>query len=260
MPASVVYAFLCETLLEITTYIVVNGRRRRRILIQVHIEDAGYIEGKTVIPTLSISLQQASIIGLIGGNGAGKSTTIQAMLGTLPFAQVTHTLPNTFGYVPERPILYEYYTLREHIELLIHTIDEPNDTLLERAYMLCDTFKLRDKLDHYPIQFSKGMQQKVMLILAFTPMHTFYIVDEPFMGLDPQAIRALLLLLEERRHTGATILMSTHALDTAEKLCDSFLCMHEGVLIAQGTLHELQMDEDESLLTIFDRVIEEVSL
>ena len=219
-----------------------------------------YIQGKTVIQHVAFTLPTAAIIGLIGGNGAGKSTTIQAMLGTLPHANVTHTLPTMFGYVPERPILYEYYTLREHIELLIQTIDAPNDELWARAYALCETFKLYDKLDHYPIQFSKGMQQKVMLILAFTPMHSFYIVDEPFMGLDPQAIRALLLLLQERRQAGATILMSTHALDTAERLCDSFLCMHEGRLIANGTLVALRREGEESLLTIFDRIIEEVAL
>lgn len=113
-----------------------------------------YIQGKTVIQHVAFTLPTAAIIGLIGGNGAGKSTTIQAMLGTLPHANVTHTLPTMFGYVPERPILYEYYTLREHIELLIQTIDAPNDELWARTYALCETFKLYDKLDHYPIQYS----------------------------------------------------------------------------------------------------------
>lgn len=83
--------------------------------------------------------------------------------------------------------------------------------------------------------------------------------DEPFMGLDPQAIRALLTLLKARRLDGATILLSTHALDTAERLCDTFLCMDQGRLIAQGTLQALR-ERDETLLDVFDRLMEEARI
>lgn len=225
----------------------------------IHIQNAGYVQGKAIIEQLSFSLPQHAIVGLIGGNGAGKSTTIQAIMHTLPYADVTHQLPTYYGYVPERPILYEYYTLREHIQLLVHTMDEEAEHLWARALQLCDTFRLTQHLDDYPIQFSKGMQQKVMLVLAFTPKHLFYIIDEPFMGLDPQAIRALLTLLKARRLDGATILLSTHALDTAERLCDTFLCMDQGRLIAQGTLQALR-ERDETLLDVFDRLMEEARI
>lgn len=221
----------------------------------IHIQHGGYIQHKSVIEDVQFSLPNHAIIGLIGGNGAGKSTTIQALLQTLPYADVTHNLPAQLGYVPERPIIYEYYTLREHIHLLIQMFRKDEAALWQRALDLCETFKLHHKLDDYPIQFSKGMQQKVMLVLAFTPTYDFYIVDEPFMGLDPQAIRALLQLLRNCRDNGATILMSTHALDTAERLCDTFLCVHEGRLIAQGTLQELQRDPSDTLLDVFDDVI-----
>lgn len=226
-------------------------------MIAVHIEQAGYTTNNTVIRDIQFSLIPGQIIGLIGGNGAGKSTTIQAMLGTIAFNNSNIELPMRFGYVPERPILYEYYTLREHIHLLIQTLEDSKASLWARSEELCSLFKMSDKLDDYPTSFSKGMQQKVMLILAFTPLYTVYIIDEPFMGLDPQAIRQLLLLLQQRREDGAAILMSTHALDTAEKLCDAFICLHSGQLLAQGTLKELQSVPDEPLLDIFDRVIEE---
>lgn len=223
----------------------------------IYIEEGGYEEKTSVITDIRFTLQEGEIIGLIGGNGAGKSTTIQAMLGTLPYVKGEVTLP-TFGYVPERPILYDYYTLAEHIHLLVQCSAQP-ETVQKRAYELASLFKLDTHFEEYPTTFSKGMQQKVMLILAFAPRYSFYIVDEPFMGLDPQAIRALIRLLIELRDEGATILLSTHALDTAEKMCNRFLCLHNGVLIAQGSLQALQQHRDEPLLDIFDRVIDEVT-
>ncbi|OCS90709.1 ATP-binding cassette domain-containing protein [Caryophanon latum] len=110
----------------------------------IPIQHGGYIQNKPVLQDVQFSLPAHAIIRLIGGNGAGKSTTIQALLQTLPYAEVTHNLPNYLGYVPERPILYEYYTLREHIHLLIQMFSENEAALWQRALDLCKTFKLHD--------------------------------------------------------------------------------------------------------------------
>ena len=224
-------------------------------MISIHIKEAGYVQGQAVLQNINFSLPPGKLIGLIGANGAGKSTTIQSMMGTIPFFQGEITI-DTYGYVPERPILYEYYTLWEHIDLLIRTIGQDENELKHRAKELCRVFRLNDKLYEYPIHFSKGMQQKVMLILALMPKYDLYILDEPFMGLDPQAIRKLIQLIEEYKSQGAAILMSTHALDTAEKICDSFICMHDGALLKQGSLQQLQRYPEQSLLEIFDELIE----
>jgi len=224
-------------------------------LISIHIKEAGYVQGQAVLQNINFSLPPGKLIGLIGANGAGKSTTIQSMMGTIPFFQGEITI-DTYGYVPERPILYEYYTLWEHIDLLIRTLGQDENELKHRAKELCRVFRLNDKLYEYPIHFSKGMQQKVMLILALTPKYDLYILDEPFMGLDPQAIRKLIQLIEEYKSQGAAILMSTHALDTAEKICDSFICMHNGALLKQGSLQELQRYPGQELLEIFDELID----
>ncbi len=224
-------------------------------MISIHIKEAGYVQGQAVLQNINFSLPPGKLIGLIGANGAGKSTTIQSMMGTIPFFQGEITI-DTYGYVPERPILYEYYTLWEHIDLLIRTLGQDENELKHRAKELCRVFRLNDKLYEYPIHFSKGMQQKVMLILALTPKYDLYILDEPFMGLDPQAIRKLIQLIEEYKSQGAAILMSTHALDTAEKICDSFICMHDGALLKQGSLQQLQRYPEQSLLEIFDELIE----
>ena len=224
-------------------------------MISIHIKEAGYVQGQAVLQNINFSLPPGKLIGLIGANGAGKSTTIQSMMGTIPFFQGEITI-DTYGYVPERPILYEYYTLWEHIDLLIRTLGQDENELKHRAKDLCRVFRLNDKLYEYPIHFSKGMQQKVMLILALMPKYDLYILDEPFMGLDPQAIRKLIQLIEEYKSQGAAILMSTHALDTAEKICDSFICMHNGALLKQGSLQQLQRYPEQSLLEIFDELIE----
>lgn len=225
------------------------------MMVSIHIKKAGYSESAPILHDVQFAIPQGKLIGLIGANGAGKSTTIQSIMGTIPFFEGKVQL-TTYGYVPERPILYEYLTLWEHIDLLIRTVGQNENELKNRAKELCKTFRLDDKLHLYPVHFSKGMQQKVMLILAFTPTYDFYILDEPFMGLDPQAMRRLIQLVAEEKARGAAILMSTHALDTAEKICDGFVCMHDGEVLKQGTLHEMQRYEGQSLLELFDELIE----
>lgn len=224
-------------------------------MVAIYIKRAGYSESSPVLENVQFTIPQGKLIGLIGANGAGKSTTIQAMMGTIPFFEGEVQL-ETYGYVPERPILYEYLTLWEHIDLLIRTVGQDENELKRRAKELCKTYRLDDKLHLYPVHFSKGMQQKVMLILAFTPTYDFYILDEPFMGLDPQAMRRLIQLVAEEKARGAAILMSTHALDTAEKICDGFICMHDGRILKQGTLGEMRRYREQSLLELFDELIE----
>lgn len=225
-------------------------------MVLINIRSAGYSKQEPVIENIKFAIPAGHLIGLIGANGAGKSTTIQAIMGTIAYCDGDLHIP-THGYVPERPILYEHFTLWEHIQFLIQTVGQDESTLKARAKELCKVFRLSQKYHEYPTHFSKGMQQKVMLILAFTPIYKFYIVDEPFMGLDPQAMRKLLTLLTEYKQAGAAILMSTHALDTAEKICDAFVLLHEGRLLEQGTLQQLQNGRNISLLQVFDEIIEE---
>ena len=103
------------------------------------------------------------------------------------------------------------------------------------------TFRLSDKLDWFPANFSKGMKQKVMIICAFLTEPSLYIIDEPFLGLDPLAINDLIDLMLEMKKTGASILMSTHILSTAERFCDKFIVLHEGRVIADGDLAALRV-------------------
>ncbi|MDM5248969.1 ABC transporter ATP-binding protein [Lysinibacillus sp. G4S2] len=226
--------------------------------IDINIHTGGYVEEENVIADIQFQVNSGELVGLIGSNGAGKSTTLQAMMGVLPIMDGQVSI-GTYGYIPERPILYEYFTLWEHIDFYMRVAGK-EASLTDRAQELLNIFKLDHKLHDYPTTFSKGMQQKVMLILAFLDNHSSYILDEPFMGLDPQAMRKLLTILDELKAQGAAILMSTHALDTAEKICDRFILIDRGRIIQQGTLTSLRltMKQDKaSLLDIFDTLLEE---
>ncbi|MBM7712512.1 ABC transporter ATP-binding protein [Enterococcus xiangfangensis] len=207
-----------------------------------------------VLKDIDFEVNNGEMIGLIGLNGAGKSTTIKNIIGLLTPQKGTITVdgltlqkdPENYrkkiGYIPETPSLYEELTLREHIEVTAMAYDIPKETAMQRAESLLKTFRLENRLDWFPVNFSKGMKQKVMVLCAFLIQPSLYIIDEPFLGLDPLAINALLELMVTMKNQGAAILMSTHILATAEKYCDRFVVLHEGEVRAQGTLQELQAE------------------
>ncbi len=211
----------------------------------------GYF-GNPVLKDVSFEIADGELVGLIGLNGAGKSTTIQEVIGLLtPYSgmieldgltlqQDIAAYRKKIGFIPETPSLYEELTLREHIEVTALAYGIAADVALERAEKLLETFRLSDKLDWFPVNFSKGMKQKVMIICAFLCEPSLYIIDEPFMGLDPLAIQDLIDLMLEMKRAGSSILMSTHILSTAEKFCDKFVVLHEGRVLASGTLDELR--------------------
>lgn len=209
-----------------------------------------------VLKDLNFQVQAGELVGLIGLNGAGKSTTIKEIIGLLQpqtgsvklngltLAMDAAAYRKQIGYIPETPVLYEELTLKEHIEITAMAYDIPLEVAMERAEKLLKTFRLSNKLEWFPANFSKGMKQKVMVLCAFLIEPALYIIDEPFLGLDPLAIHALLELMNQMKTSGASILMSTHILATAEKYCDRFILLHEGKIRAQGTLADLQAEFD----------------
>ncbi|WP_423215235.1 ABC transporter ATP-binding protein [Streptococcus equinus] len=219
-----------------------------------------------VLKNISFEVNDGELVGLIGLNGAGKSTTINEIIGLLtPYqGQITLdglTLANNqadyrkkIGFIPETPSLYEELTLREHLETVAMAYDLDFEAAMARAKELLKLFRLFDKLDWFPINFSKGMKQKVMIICAFMVNPSLFIVDEPFLGLDPLAISDLTDLLAQEKAKGKAILMSTHVLDAAEKMCDRFVILHHGQVRAVGNLAELREafgQEDASLNDIY---------
>lgn len=205
-----------------------------------------------VLKNVSFSVADGELVGLIGLNGAGKSTTIKEIIGLLSLyegriqidgkslAEDSEAYRKAIGFIPETPSLYEELTLREHLEVVMLAYDLDQEETWKRVEGLLKLFRLEERLDWYPVQFSKGMKQKVMIICAFMIEPSLLIVDEPFLGLDPVAIADLIGLLEAEKEKGTSILMSTHVLDSAEKLCDRFVILHHGQVLAEGTLATLR--------------------
>ena len=228
-----------------------------------------------VLKDVSFEVGNGQLVGLIGLNGAGKSTTINEIIGLLtPYkGQIQidglelRNNPSDYrkkiGFIPETPSLYEELTLREHIETVAMAYDIEQETAFKRVDKLLEMFRLKEKLDWFPVHFSKGMKQKVMIICAFVVDPSLFIVDEPFLGLDPVAIADLIQLLDEEKKKGKSILMSTHVLDSAEKMCDSFVILHKGQVRAKGSLTELRTQfqmPDASLNDIYLALTEEAVL
>lgn len=205
-----------------------------------------------VLKDISFDVKEKELVGLIGLNGAGKSTTIKHIIGLmephkgtvkindLSFTENKEAYRRQFTFVPETPVLYEELTLEEHLKLTAMAYGLKEADYKQRVGPLLSEFRMEKRLNWFPAHFSKGMKQKVMILCAFLVQPSLYIVDEPFVGLDPLGIQSLLDLMKKMKENGAGILMSTHILATAEKYCDRFVILHEGKIRAKGTLEELR--------------------
>ena len=207
---------------------------------------------RPVIKDINFELKKGEIVGLIGLNGAGKSTTIKHMLGLLTpmegqltisdidIKQDVEAYRRKLSYIPEAPVIYDELTLQEHINMTAMAYNIDKEEAMKRANPLLKTFRLENELDIFPSHFSKGMKQKVMIICAFIVDPELYIIDEPFLGLDPLGIQSMLDLMVEKKEENRTVLMSTHILATAEKYCDRFLIIDKGQIVAFGNIDELR--------------------
>lgn len=208
----------------------------------------GYFPHKPVLKDVTFSVAPGEMVGLIGLNGAGKSTTIKHILGLLKpqkgeiringstLSESPETYRSSFAYVPETPELYEELTIREHLELTARAYDISRTDWQARSEKLLQTFNMTEKVNSFSGHLSKGMKQKVMIMNALLTEPPLYIIDEPFLGLDPLGIRSLLDLMVELKQQGASFLISSHILSTIERYCERFIVLHQGVIAAQGEL------------------------
>lgn len=212
---------------------------------------SGY-RGIPVLKKINFTIPYGEIVGLIGLNGAGKSTLLKTILGLIKPIEGHITIGNQtinehqsqfsqqLAYIPETPVLYEELTLKEHLEMTALGYGLPVETVMERAKPLLKLFRLENHLNWFPIHFSKGMKQKVMIICAMVTDAKVMIIDEPFLGLDPLAIKHFTELLQQRAQQGTAIIFTTHVLMIAEQLCDQYLMLQAGEIIAKGDLKTIQ--------------------
>ncbi|MFC4596979.1 ABC transporter ATP-binding protein [Cohnella hongkongensis] len=207
----------------------------------------GYSRRRPVLHDVSMTLNGGELLGLIGLNGAGKSTAIKHILGLMvphsgevrvagaTLEENRELYRTSIAYVPEQPSLYPNLTVREHLRWTSMAYGIDKGAAEERTDELARTFRMTEAMKALPDTLSKGMKQKVMLMNALLVRPALLIIDEPFLGLDPLAIRGLVGALDEVREQGTAILLSSHILSALERKADRLVVLHKGRLIAEGT-------------------------
>jgi len=203
----------------------------------------------SAVEDLSFSVNGGEIVGLLGPNGAGKTTTIRCVTSLLQ-PSGGHILLNGFdvaddpvsakralAFVPEIPNPYEMLTVMEHLRFVAAAYRTEEEMV--HAEEILKRLDLWEKRNDLGASLSKGMRQKLACACAFIHRAQIFCFDEPLIGLDPRGMRELKSMLIERRAQGNAILISTHMLDTAERLCDRVIIMNRGRLVAEGTVPEL---------------------
>ncbi len=210
-----------------------------------------YGNDKKVVNNVSLTVESGDIYGFIGHNGAGKSTTIRAVVGVLDFNEGEifidgHSVKDEpieckklTAYIPDNPDLYENLTGIQYLSFIsdVFEIDEKKSQSLIKKYG--DMFEITDSLGDLISSYSHGMKQKVAIISALIHEPKLMVLDEPFVGLDPKASFTLKQIMHEMCENGAAVFFSTHVLDVAEKLCNKIAIIKKGEIIDTGTMEEL---------------------
>lgn len=224
------------------------------------------------VDNMSFRVANGEILGLIGPNGAGKTTILRSVAGIIQpnsgrviingfdLAANEQSAKRNLAFVPETPSLYDMLTVYEHLRFIAMAYSTL-DRLDERAMDLLERFDLIDKKNELVLSLSKGMKQKLAVVCAFIHDARVLLFDEPLMGIDPKGGRELKDMMLSARESGCSVLVSTHMLDTAERLCDRVLIIDHGRKVAEGTLQEIhekvQMGKDASLEDMFLKLTED---
>ncbi len=206
----------------------------------------------TVVNGLDLRVERGQIYGLLGPNGSGKSTTLRMLTGILaPSAGSAiicgHDLwkepekaKAVMGYVPDEPVLYEKLSAKEFLDFVGELHGVPGSDRRARIDRLVHVLDLEEKASDLIESYSRGMKQKVSIAASLIHHPHLLILDEPITGLDPVSTRILKTVLRKMTEIGAGILMSTHLLEVAERLCDKIGILVGGRLVAEGSVAELR--------------------
>ena len=221
-------------------------------------------DGKLALNHLNLTLESGEIVGLIGHNGAGKSTTIKSLVSVINLTQGQIfvdgkelssnrlEIKKKIGYVADSPDLFLRLTANEFWELVATSYDMTTAEVEARLGELLAIFDFASHRYEVIESFSHGMRQKVFVIGALLSDPDIWVLDEPLTGLDPQAAFDLKQMMREHANKGNTVLFSTHVLEVAEQLCDKIAILKKGELIFYGTVEELKAQHpDQSLETIY---------
>lgn len=205
-----------------------------------------------VLHELDLSIEKGELFGFLGPNGAGKTTTIKIMTGLLlpssgsvtvagyDVVEDPYEVKRRIGFVPDRPFLYDKLTGWEFLEFVGHLYRLDCDVVRSRSVDLITRFDLDDRIGDLVESYSHGMRQKLAMLAALVHDPEVLIIDEPTVGLDPRSTNRMKTLLSELVGRGSTVFLSTHMLEIAEVLCTRVAIIHQGRIVAIGSVDELR--------------------
>lgn len=203
------------------------------------------------VDNLSLCVNRGEIYGFIGHNGAGKSTTIKAVVGALAFdngeilidgisvSKRPLDAKNITAYVPDNPDIYDSLTGIQYLNFIADIFKVSSEKRNELIRKYSALFEIDSNLGDLISSYSHGMKQKLVLVSAFIHQPKLLIMDEPFVGLDPIASHNVKTLMREFCDNGGAIFFSTHVLEVAEKLCDRVGIIKNGQLVAEGKMEDI---------------------
>lgn len=223
-----------------------------------------YKGGKKAADNLNLEIQAGDIYGFIGHNGAGKTTTIKAVAGILDFEageilidgksikKEPVACKQKLAYIPDNPDIYDYLTGIKYLNFICDMYGVKADVRAAEIKKYADLFEITGNLGDLISSYSHGMKQKLVLISAFIHHPKLFILDEPFVGLDPKASLTLKQLMHEKCSEGSAIFFSTHVLEVAQKLCNKIAIIKQGKLVVSGEIDTILGDN--SLEDVFMEV------
>lgn len=218
------------------------------------------------VDNLNLTVKDGEIYGFIGHNGAGKSTTIKAVVGAMGFTEGEIYIDgksvkrdplgckSVTAYVPDNPDIYDHLSGIQYLNFICDIFRVSESDRNERIKKYAELFEISSNLGDLISSYSHGMKQKLVLISALVHNPRFMVLDEPFVGLDPVASHKLKEIMREKCNEGGAIFFSTHVLEVAEKLCDRIGIIKRGRLVAEGSVQEVVGDK--SLESFFLKIEE----
>ena len=220
-------------------------------MLEIRHYSKSYGAGKKAVDDVSLTVMPGDIYGFIGHNGAGKSTTIRAVVGVLDFTEGDiaidgHSVRSEpmackriTAYIPDNPDLYENLTGIQYLNFVADVFGIDAVQREQRIKRYADLFEITGDLGDLIGAYSHGMKQKLAIISALIHRPKLLVLDEPFVGLDPKATFTLKEIMREMCGEGTAIFFSTHVLDVAEKLCNKVAIIKHGRIVASGSMEEL---------------------
>ena len=222
---------------------------------------------KEVLKGINIDIDKGNIIGYIGANGAGKSTTIKILLGLVKGYQGSVSIlgkdiedeknnyKERIGYVPEIAKVYESLTAKEYLTFVGQIYGLSYDKADKKAFKLMDILGISEAYESRLSSFSKGMKQKVVIISSMLHNPDILFLDEPLSGLDANSVMLIKEILHKLKEDGKTIFYSSHIMEVVEKLSDRIILLNKGIVVADGNFEEIKKTSFEgSLEEIFNEL------